>query len=117
MELNFKTYKSSIAVTWTEGRVPNLEQIMKHKPYQPQTVTCHLIDLLTASPQSPKLLFTYCSCAVQEITMENSENFSQFNFSDHPNLASIKDICAWIKTLVLYSYWVYFYQIIPLVNI
>lgn len=38
MELNFKTYKISVADTWTAGRVPNLEQLIKHKPYQPQTV-------------------------------------------------------------------------------
>lgn len=38
MVLNFKTYKIPIADTWTESRVPNLEQLIKHKPYQPQTV-------------------------------------------------------------------------------
>lgn len=38
MELNFKTYKISKADTRTKGRVLNLEQLIKHKPYQPQTV-------------------------------------------------------------------------------
>lgn len=38
MELNFKPYKISIADIWTAGRVPNLEHLIKNKPYQPQTV-------------------------------------------------------------------------------
>lgn len=38
MELNFKTYKIFIDDRRTKGKVLNLEQLIKNKPYQPQAV-------------------------------------------------------------------------------